>query len=257
MQKAKSVMRWDAKKKKYQIVAINSEGKKMKQKGRNEAGAKVTGEVEKSDIYSKWMKNKKNRIQQVGELESGAAEKQFLAGTMKRSVGGLAGAAGAGGLAGSGAGTVTFGDDDVCESKANTSYVVEKPGQKPIVPFHGVVDSKFLTNKQKRMTARRERNAGEAITGKGKLGSGTGIKSADEIRKQKKKELDRRLKNDKDYRKTRGKELKDAYWERQNAKIAARAARPRSFKIMVGGKKDVSKKMEKRARGGKRGFTYV
>ncbi|KAF4706520.1 ATP-dependent RNA helicase dbp10, partial [Perkinsus olseni] len=38
-------------------------------KRRNEAGKVVSGEMEKSDIYSKWLKSSHKRIQKVGELE--------------------------------------------------------------------------------------------------------------------------------------------------------------------------------------------
>jgi hypothetical protein len=54
------------------------------------------------------------------------------------------------------------------------------------------------------------------------------------------------MKNDKEFRKQEGKKLKDAYWEKHAAKIRAREAKPRSFKIFVGGRKEQSKKMEKR-----------
>lgn len=89
LQQHKSVMRWDIKKKKYQPVMVGNDGKVIRNKGRrNEAGQKVTGEAVKTDIYAKWMKNKKNRIQGVGELESGAAERTFLESVSKKSVGG-------------------------------------------------------------------------------------------------------------------------------------------------------------------------
>ena len=54
------------------------------------------------------------------------------------------------------------------------------------------------------------------------------------------------MKNDKGFRKKKAAELKAAYWTRQEEKIKSKQAAPRSFKILVGGQKQVSKKKENR-----------
>merc|ERR1712190_125170 len=46
--------------------------------------------------------------------------------------------------------TVSFGDDGNVDAEAN-----EGPKRKPLVPFHGQVEDKYLTNKQKRIMKRR------------------------------------------------------------------------------------------------------
>merc|ERR1712029_754112 len=71
IQKSKSVMRWDAKKKKYLPVMVSADGRVLKSQRRNESGVKVKGEAEKSNLYKKWATATKRRIQKVGEMEEG------------------------------------------------------------------------------------------------------------------------------------------------------------------------------------------
>merc|ERR1712187_834992 len=72
IKRTKSVMRWDAKKKKYLPVMVSVDGRVVKGSRRNESGQKVKGDAEKSDIYKKWARTSKKRIQKVGELEQGS-----------------------------------------------------------------------------------------------------------------------------------------------------------------------------------------
>merc|ERR1711948_157263 len=68
-------MGWDAKKKKYLPVMVSVDGRVVKQgKRTNESGQKVSGEAQKSDIYKKWARTTKKRIQKVGELEQGYSD---------------------------------------------------------------------------------------------------------------------------------------------------------------------------------------
>lgn len=247
LQAQKSVMKWDAKKKKFLPTLVGADGRAIRKKNRrNEAGKKVTGAAEKTDIYAKWARNKKVRIQGVGEMEgSRNASMAFLGGEE------------------SGPSTVAFGDEGGDDDAQDNIAAHHERNKKPVVPFHGQVEDKYLTNKQKRLLARNEKlQRGDVVRGddavKGKAGaklgvsSGArragGVKSAEEIKKDRKKDLQKRLKNDKEYRKKKAADLKKQYWDRHAERMAARQAKPRSFQIYVGGKKDTSKKMQKRNR---------
>lgn len=108
-----------------------------------------------------------------------------------------------------------------------------------MVPFHGKVDQRFLTNKQKRLLEKRKQGK---VTGPAKSGTAT-LKTMSELAKDKKKKMQRLLKQDPEMRKKHAKALKDAYWERKAQKIKEQEAKPRSFKIAVGGvKPSVAKK---------------
>ena len=75
------------------------------------------------------------------------------------------------------------------------------------------------------------------------------MKSVSDLKRQKKRELDRKMKNDKEFRKKKVNELKARYWEKQELRIASKQSRPRSFNIWSGGKKMAStKKLAKRGR---------
>merc|ERR1712194_798772 len=236
LQKQKSVMRWDAKKKKYLPVMISADGKALKEHNaknrKNESGQKVSGKAEQSDLYSKWAKNTKKRVQTVGELENGGS----WAGLPNMGApenNGIDGGGGDDGDEADGTGTTLKG--------------------KPIVPFHGDVDSKFLTNKQKRRLEKQKKQAAQPVTSRGTLkdaGSIGGItRGAAAIRKEKKKEHEKRMKNDKSFRKKRVEEMKNQYKEKQAERQLAKQSRPRSFQIWVGGKKEAaSKKLAKRSK---------
>merc|ERR1712190_665618 len=49
--------------------------------------------------------------------------------------------------------TISFGDDGNVDPEVH-----EGPKRKPLVPFHGQVEDKYLTNKQKRVMKRRAKN---------------------------------------------------------------------------------------------------
>lgn len=137
MKTTKSVMRWDARKKKYLPVMIAADGRQVKQKAvrRDETGQKVYGDAEKTDMYAKWAKTTKKRIQKVGELEQDAplpiGQRAAMRNAQQMK-------------------TVDFNDE--CEAVATE----EGKKKKPVVPFHGEVDEKFLTHKQKRMLKQRQ-----------------------------------------------------------------------------------------------------
>ncbi|CAD7928893.1 unnamed protein product [Amoebophrya sp. A120] len=235
LQKQQFVRRWDAKKKKYLQVKIGADGKAIREKNRtNEAGKKVSGDAKRTDAYAKWSKTQKQRIQQVGELENSNAALSFLAskknGTATDTVDDDAGDA---------SGAVEFDEDGKAVTK------------KPIVPFFGEVDSKYLTNKQKRRLAKQEKQSANPVS-HGKAG-GPITRTAADIKKLRKRQDDMKMKQDKSYRQKRLATIKAAYWERQEEKIRSKQARPRSFAIWSGGKKDMTKKQEKKKQGKRRG----
>ena len=63
IKKAKSVMRWDAKRKKYLPTMVTVDGKALKGQRRNESGKKVKGEAQKSIMArNEWALGRSNTI---------------------------------------------------------------------------------------------------------------------------------------------------------------------------------------------------
>merc|ERR1711953_1642556 len=196
---AKSVMRWDAKKKKYLPCMVAVDGKVVK-KGRkmNESGQKVKGDAEKSNIYQKWAKTSKLRVQKPGELEQGGV----LLGRAKKAAE---------------AKTVNFGDDGNVEAEDR-----EGPKRKPLVPFHGQVEDKFLTNKQKRIMKRRAKADGVVSDGRKAQNE---LKTPAQIQKEKKNRERNKLKQNPHLRKAKKEQIKkarDASREEKQMKYGAR-----------------------------------
>merc|ERR1712151_630141 len=100
------------------------------------------GDAEKSNLYQKWAKTSKLRIQRPGEMEQGGV----LVGRAKKMAETK---------------TVNFGDDGNVDHEAN-----EGSKRKPVVPFHGQVEDKYLTNKQKRIMKRRAKADGVVSDGR-------------------------------------------------------------------------------------------
>merc|ERR1712151_1228609 len=127
LKKTKSVMRWDAKKKKFLPVMVSVDGRVVKSsKKTNESGARVKGDAEKSDIYKKWARTTKKRIQKVGELEQGYSDP----------LGKLNPIAG-------GAKTIDFGGGGGEDGQQTGESQDTGRKRKPIVPFHGQVEDKY------------------------------------------------------------------------------------------------------------------
>merc|ERR1712176_573809 len=146
----------------------------------------------------KWAKTSKLRIQKPGELEQGGV----LVGRAKKALE---------------AKTVNFGDDGNVESEKG-----EGPKRKPLVPFHGQVEEKFLTNKQKRIMKRRAKSDG-VINAGGKAQNE--LKTPAQIQKEKKNREKNKLKQDPHLRKAKKEQIKkarDAAREEKQMKYGAR-----------------------------------
>lgn len=191
---SKSVIRWDAKKKKYLPVMVAADGQVVKgSKKTNESGKSVKGKAEKSSLYTKWAKTSKLRIQRPGEMEAGGVPLSALSK----------------GAAAAQARVIDFGDD----GSTTISAKKEKDGgeqteggrvKKPVVPFHGIVEEKYLTNKQKRMLAKRAKGD-RVINGK----SQGELKTPAMIQKEKKLRLKNKVKQNPHMRKAKKHESKE------------------------------------------------
>merc|ERR1712046_67587 len=133
---------------------------KAKQR-KDESGARINEDGEKTGSYAKWAKTSKKRIQKVGELEN-ASQPAPLGKWAKQQ-------------AEAQSRTVEFGGDDDNDGAIGD----DANKRKPVVPFHGQVDAKHLTHKQKRMLQKRA-NKDSVVHGQGKRE----IKTATEIQKE-------------------------------------------------------------------------
>merc|ERR1719296_264680 len=140
IRKHTSVIRWDSKKKKYLPVMVSVDGRAVKkQRHLNEAGVYVDGEAQKTTIYAKWARNSKRRIQKVGELEQGfhkPGSRKWGADTENQLAKAKARAK---------PDTIAFDNTGKYSRDGD-----EDKGRKPIVPYHGKIEEKYLTHKQKR-----------------------------------------------------------------------------------------------------------
>jgi len=109
-------------------------GKAVRMK--NEAGKKMQPlkEKEAPQFYARWQKHSHKRIQEVGEVEDASLKTQT---PKRRKI------------------VDTTADDDDGGGPAPS---VERAGKKPIVPFTGKIEAKYLTHKQKRLMKKREKS---------------------------------------------------------------------------------------------------
>uniref|UniRef100_A0A7S1RHE8 RNA helicase n=1 Tax=Alexandrium catenella TaxID=2925 RepID=A0A7S1RHE8_ALECA len=208
IQRAKSVIRWDAKKKKYLPVMVSVDGRIVKQgKKVNESGHRVRGEREKSDLYKKWAKSTKRRIQKVGEMEQ---ESGGPFGGIKHQAQGR---------------TIEFG--------AGGEEVEGAKTRKPVVPFHGEIEEKYLTHKQKRIM--KKRSGADSVAGKGQVASE--MKTPSQIQKEKKQRDRLKLKQNPKLRKKADKEWKTNHKQKMEERSMKYGARTRSKMLIIEGSK--------------------
>merc|ERR1712176_681405 len=103
---------------------------------------------------------------------------------------------------------------------------------KPIVPFHGQVDNKYLTNKQKRMMKRRAKND-KVAGGEGKQE----LRSAHEVQNKKRMMDKNKVKQSKDKRMQKAKAAKDRRREMHTDRQMKYGARTKSKMFVIEGKR--------------------
>jgi len=228
IKKAKSVIRWDAKKKKYLPVMVSVDGRVMKNgKKRNESGHRVKGDAEKSSIYKKWMQSTKKRIQKVGEMEQ-----EYNKPVSKRDMQQQAAAAKR---------MVEFDDAGRSKTVAQDGQEVAdgKKKKKPIVPFHGQIEDKYLTHKQRRLQQKRKaREAGGVTYGD----APRELRSAAQLQVEKKKKDQRQMKQKPFLRKQKSKEMKERRMQRMEEKQMKYGAHTRSKMLIFEGPRKQKKK---------------
>lgn len=218
--KAKSVIKWDARKKKYLPTMVSVDGKIVKGQRKNESGHKVKGDGEKSGLYAKWAKATKMRIQKVGELEQSSGHLGRLQASKGRAI-----EFGEGGKVAS----VSYGEGD------DTGGVGEDGSgtRKPIVKFYGHVEEKYLTHKQKRLMKKRTRQD-SVVTGSAKQE----LKTPLQIQKEKKAKETAQLKQKPHLRKEKAKNAKDARRKLHEERQMKFGARTKSKMLIIeGGRK--------------------
>jgi len=181
----------------------------------NESGVRVTGEGGKTSIYKKWTQATKRRIQKVGELEQRPTRQLGKSLPLDK--------------------TIEFGND---------ASVVGEEGsmkkRKPVVPFHGDIDPKFLTAKQKRLLKKRER-ADRIVEGDSK----PEVKTAHEMQKGKKQRLESKLKQSKQLRKEKAQKVKHHRKEMHEERQMKYGARTRAKMLIFEGTKQWKSKRPK------------
>eukprot|EP00929_Paragymnodinium_shiwhaense_P114758 TRINITY_DN83258_c0_g1_i1.p1 TRINITY_DN83258_c0_g1~~TRINITY_DN83258_c0_g1_i1.p1 ORF type:complete len:962 (+),score=292.15 TRINITY_DN83258_c0_g1_i1:84-2969(+) len=219
---AKSVIKWDAKKKKYLPVMVAADGKKVKAGKRfDETGNRVKGDKEKSNIYQKWAQSSKLRVQRPGEMEQGVP-----LGSLKKG--------------GSQARIMEFDDKGgTTMSGGDVDTAPDGRKRKPVVPFHGQIDEKYMTNKQKRMMKKRQKNDQVVHSGKNAKSE---LRSASQIQKEKKLEKQKKIKQSPAMRKKEAKEAKDKRRQMHEDRQMKFGARTRSKMLVFEGNKKWTKK---------------
>lgn len=226
IQKAKSVMRWDAKKKKYLPTMVSVDGRAVKGQRRNESGKKVKGDGEKTNIYQKWSKATKRRIQKVGEMENVGSHPL---GKLQKSQGK----------------TMDFGDDGEIAAAPDAADSSGR-GRKPVVPFHGKIDEKHLTHKQKRML--KKRSTQDSVS-KGDNEAKSELKTPQDMQQDRKKKESNKLKQKPWLRKDKAQKTKEARKQMHEDRQMKYGARTKSKMLIIEGPKKWSKKAPKGATG--------
>jgi len=230
IRKAKSVMRWDARKKKYLPTMVSVDGRALKGQRRNESGQKVKGDAEKTSIYQKWAKATKKRIQKVGEMENVSSDPLGKLGKSKGK-------------------TIEFGADGAVSGFGGDDDGGDSAGagreRKPIVPFHGKIDEKHLTHKQKRMMKKRTSQDSVAESGSGKKE----LKTPQQIQQEKRKKENNKLKQKPWLRKEKAKQNKEARKKLHEDRQMKYGARTRAKMLIFEGPKEWKKGKKRKETG--------
>ena len=214
MRKSQTVKKWDNKRKKYVLMQLGPDGRPLKQnRVINEAGRRLSGKDSKAadgELFAKWSKATRKRIQAPGELEKAPKGGQDR--------------------------VVDFDDEsDLDSAKPAKPVKSGKPGNSSNAPFHGTVPTQFLTNKQKR----KEKQAGfreeGRVTSRGDEKKATNLKQIDQIAKQRVSMKTKKIMQNPKARKEFSKKSKEAFFAKQNARIAQPNRNSRSRVVGGGG----------------------
>jgi ATP-dependent RNA helicase DDX54/DBP10 len=222
IQKAKSVMRWNAKKKKFLPVMVSADGRVAKESRRDEAGNSVSGEATKTDLYKKWARTTKKRIQKVGEFEQEVAKPKG-----KRDRGDA-----------DNWGPDTDGYTGTMEFDDEGGLVKDEKKRKPVVPFYGNIEEKYLTHKQKRQLAQRKKAEQGIVTGKSKKE----LKTTQQMMLEKKKRLENKVKQNPKLRKAKAKEQKEKWKKKLEERASRNSQQSRSKMLIIEGEGPGQKK---------------
>merc|ERR1712066_255807 len=129
------------------------------------------------------------------------------------------------------------GDDD-------PGSIAAPANRKPVVPYHGEIDAKHLTHKQKRMMQKRDKKD-RVVKGPAKKE----LRSAIEIQKEKKKRDANKAKQNPHLRRAKAHEAKAVRMKRLEERQLQHTARTKSRMLVFEGPKKSRVK-----KGGKRGF---
>ena len=154
----------------------------------------------KPQYYAKWQRTSNKRIQEVGEQED-VSQRQA---SRRRVV-----------------------EDAEPVAEAAEAEAPDR-GRKPIVPFTGIVEEKYLTNKQKRLMKKRQKS-NTVIRDDGRAKNE--VKTAEAMIKERRAKEDRRQQANPKTRKVWADKKKAEHREKVQRKIEKKAAYQRSFQI--------------------------
>eukprot|EP00923_Selenidium_pygospionis_P002038 GHVN01003149.1.p1 GENE.GHVN01003149.1~~GHVN01003149.1.p1 ORF type:complete len:832 (-),score=99.88 GHVN01003149.1:1170-3665(-) len=208
IKKVKNVMKWNALKKKYIMTPVDASGRAAKVKRKNESGVVVRGEVQKSDIYKKWMHTTKRRIPAIGESE----DRDEVAGAIRRfkvarKVGGE---------------NEVAAVEDMIEEGLPTG-VAER--------LQELGSQKQLTHKEKRTMTRLVKLKGVARSAAADTAS-IGLKTSAQIKKEKKEKMARRLKANVKLRREASEKSFKKHMAKRKQQMAQRGAKTRVTEII-------------------------
>jgi hypothetical protein len=167
-------------------MEIGKDGRRLKQK-KNEAGKVISGGQSKKSMYAEWKKKTQARVQTVGETEDLSLSKK----TPKPPK------------------VVAFDDDQDDHDDQDK----KKTDLKTIRKYHGKLDAKDLTNKQRRKMKRSADAQEGRVTSRGERGST--VKDVGQIAKNRKLEESKKMLQNPKTRKQFSKQSKDKYLEKK------------------------------------------
>lgn len=192
---------------------VAADGRVSKESRRNESGKKVKGDAEKTDLYKKWARTTKKRIQKIGEFEEDQG----------KPVGKRGNTDALGNNSESNKGTLEFDEAG--------GIVQEDRKKKPVVPFYGNIEEKYLTHKQKRQLKQRQKYEQGVVTGRAKKE----LKSTQQMMLDKKKRNENKIKQNPKLRKQAAKEQKEKWHKKLEERASRNSQQARSKMLIIEG----------------------